>query len=70
LPKLFLSGEQDPFATPSELIQTAAEAAQPTQVALVPGADHFFTGHLERMQQALAAWLKEQFYDAGQRCRF
>jgi alpha/beta superfamily hydrolase len=28
-------------------------------VALVPGADHFFTGHLENMQTILSGWLKE-----------
>jgi alpha/beta superfamily hydrolase len=27
---------------------------------LIPGGDHFFDGQLATMQQALAAWLKEQ----------
>jgi hypothetical protein len=67
IPKLFLSGDQDQFATKTELIQAAAAAAEPKKVALVPGADHFFTGHLERMQSELALWLKEQAYDPGQR---
>jgi len=67
IPKLFLSGDRDQFATETELIQAAAAAAEPKQVALVPGADHFFTGHLMRMQSALAGWLKEQVYDPGQR---
>lgn len=69
IPKLFLSGDHDQFATESELIHAAAAAAEPKQLALVPGADHFFTGHLERMQSALAGWLKEQVYDPGQRSR-
>ena len=67
IPKLFLSGNQDQFATEAELIAAAASAAEPKQVALVPGADHFFTGHLEQMQIALSGWLKEQRYDPGQR---
>jgi alpha/beta superfamily hydrolase len=59
-PKLFLSGDRDRYTSTTELIQVAAAAAPPSQVALVPGADHFFTGHLESMQTALSGWLKEQ----------
>ncbi len=60
LPKLFLSGDHDQFAPASQLTQVAAYAAKPKRLVLLPGADHFFTGHLEPMQQALAGWLKEQ----------
>jgi alpha/beta superfamily hydrolase len=66
--KFFLSGDNDRFATKAELIQAVAAAAEPKHVALVPGADHFFTGHLHAMQSALAGWLKEQVHDSGQRC--
>lgn len=69
IPKLFLSGDHDQYATKTELIGAAAAAAEPKEVALVPGADHFFTGHLGRMQRALAGWLKEQVHDPGQRSR-
>ncbi len=61
LPKLFLSGDHDQFAPVNRLEQVAASAADPKQFVLIPGADHFFTGHLEAMQLALAGWLKEQF---------
>jgi hypothetical protein len=60
LPKLFLSGDRDQFAPAAKLAQVAASAAEPKTLVLLPGADHFFTGHLERMQQALSGWLKEQ----------
>jgi alpha/beta superfamily hydrolase len=60
LPKLFLSGDRDQFAPADALRQTIATAANPKQLTLVPGADHFFTGHLPAMQSSLAAWLKEQ----------
>jgi alpha/beta superfamily hydrolase len=59
IPKLFLSGDRDRYTSTTELIQVAAAAASPSQVALVPGADHFFTGHLENMQITLSGWLKE-----------
>jgi uncharacterized protein len=61
LPKLFLSGDRDEFAPASQLAEVVASAAGPKQLALIPGADHFFTGQLQPMQQALADWLMEQF---------
>jgi alpha/beta superfamily hydrolase len=59
LPKLFLSGDRDQFASKDELQQVADSAAGPKTLVFVPNADHFFTGRLESMQQALAQWLKE-----------
>jgi hypothetical protein len=60
LPKLFLSGDRDQFASPGELAQVFATASEPKSMVLLPGADHFFARQLEPMQQALAAWIKEQ----------
>jgi alpha/beta superfamily hydrolase len=60
LPKLFLSGDCDQFAPSAQLTRMVAAAAEPKQLVLLPGADHFFTGHLAPMQLSLAAWLKEQ----------
>lgn len=60
VPKLLLSGDRDQYATADELAQVAAAASEPRRLILIPGADHFFTGHLEPMQKALAVWLKEQ----------
>ncbi len=60
IPKLFLSGDRDSFAPGPQLAQVAATAAEPKRLALIPGADHFFTGQLEPMQHALSCWLKEQ----------
>ena len=59
-PKLFLSGDRDQYAPAPQLTQLAASADEPKRLALIPGADHFFTGHLLAMQTTLAAWLKEQ----------
>jgi len=60
IPKLFLSGDSDQFAPRAELERVAAEASDPKQIVFIPGADHFFTGRLEPMQDALVSWLKEQ----------
>jgi hypothetical protein len=42
------------------LARVAASAAEPKRLVLLPGADHFFAGHLAAMQLSLASWLKEQ----------
>lgn len=60
IPKLFLSGDRDPFAPSAQLRHVVESAADPKRLVLLPGADHFFTGQLEPMQQELAGWLKEQ----------
>lgn len=60
IPKLFLSGDQDQFAPADQLAQVVGSAAEPKRLSLIHNADHFFTGQLEPMQQALQQWLKEQ----------
>jgi alpha/beta superfamily hydrolase len=60
VPKFFLSGASDQYAPADDLARLIASAAEPKQLMLLPGADHFFAGQLESMQQALSGWLKEQ----------
>lgn len=60
IPKLFLSGDRDQYAPVADLESVVAAAADPKQLVLVPGADHFFASQLEAMQSALVNWLKEQ----------
>jgi len=57
--KFFLSGDNDLYAPGAQLAEVVGSAADPKRLVLIPGADHFFTGHLERMQRELASWLKE-----------
>ena len=59
IPKLFLSGDRDEFGPAAQLAEVAESAAPPRKLVLIPDSDHFFTGRLEPMQQALAGWLKE-----------
>jgi hypothetical protein len=58
-PKLMLSGERDQFATPGQLRAIYAAAAGPKRLAIIPEADHFFTGRLPEMRAALSEWLSE-----------
>jgi alpha/beta superfamily hydrolase len=59
-PKFFISGDHDQFAPADQLTQIVASVADPKQLALIQGSDHFFTGHITAMQKLLAVWLKEQ----------
>jgi hypothetical protein len=58
-PKLLLSGDKDEFATPAQLEQIFANAAEPKRLLIIPEADHFFSGHLEEMRNALGDWVRE-----------
>ena len=60
-PKLFISGAADEFGPQAAVEAVVAGAAPPAALVMVPGADHFFAGKLEQMQQALTAWLKANF---------
>ncbi|MGB6193275.1 MAG: alpha/beta fold hydrolase [Terracidiphilus sp.] len=60
LPKLFLSGDCDQYAPAADLRRVAATTAEPKKLVLLPGADHFFAGQLEAMQNTIAGWLVEQ----------
>jgi alpha/beta superfamily hydrolase len=59
IPKLFLSGDCDQYVPAEQLTAVERSAADPKTLVFVAGADHFFTGRLELMQQSLASWLKE-----------
>lgn len=60
-PKLFVSGSRDQFGPEPALRQLFAIAAEPKELLLVEGADHFFEGHLREMQAAIQDWLKRFF---------
>lgn len=67
-PKLFISGDHDPFA-PRELLTAVWQGApEPKRLVWIADADHFFNGteqspksKLDRMQTAMRAWLGETF---------
>ncbi len=59
LPKLFVSGDHDQFAPAANLESVVNQAAPPRRLALIPGADHFFSGQLTPMQSIVSGWLKE-----------
>lgn len=58
-PKLFISGDRDQFGPKEEVAMAVASAAQPAQLSWIEGADHFFVGKLDLMQQILRNWVEE-----------
>jgi uncharacterized protein len=57
-PKLFVSGARDQFGPRVKLEEMTASAAEPKQLVIVEGADHFFEGRLRELREAIEAWIK------------
>lgn len=52
-PKLFVQGTRDQFGSRSAVQAVVAQAAALKELVWVEGADHFFTGHLVELRQAI-----------------
>jgi hypothetical protein len=61
-PILFVHGELDEFGSPANLETLIAQMPPGTDIKLVviPGADHFFDGHLDELKQAISTWIATQ----------
>lgn len=57
IPRLFVQGERDEFAGGAELRQLVASLPAQPRLEVVAGADHFFTGQLDRVQQIVSDWI-------------
>jgi len=51
-PKLFIQGELDEFGPPDAIRRLVAVAAEPKRLIFIPGARHFFDGHLNELRTA------------------
>ncbi|WP_263409296.1 alpha/beta hydrolase [Terriglobus tenax] len=63
-PRLFLSGDHDPFGPVAEVEKVIAPLPEPKQMIWIPGGDHFFAAtpdspgsKLEQMREAMIHWL-------------
>jgi alpha/beta superfamily hydrolase len=56
-PKLIVQGTNDQFGSVDDVSQLFNSLAEPKKIHFVDGADHFFTGRLEEVQQALQEFL-------------
>jgi len=53
-PKLIVQGELDEYGPIDQLRAWYARLHEPKRLVIIPGADHFFTGHLRELDAALA----------------
>ena len=65
-PKLFISGSQDQYSPAKELQQVVENAAAPKHLVFVEGAEHFFIGKLNLMQDAIEKWVRELLASGSQ----
>lgn len=56
-PRLFVQGELDPFGSVARMHELVDRLPEPRVLELVAGGDHFFSGHLDRLQEIVAAWI-------------
>jgi uncharacterized protein len=56
VPRLFVQGAGDAFGAGDVLRALVEPLAAPRTLVVVPEADHFFTGKLDALHEAIAAW--------------
>lgn len=56
-PKLIIQGTRDEFGPVAEVLDLYDSLAKPKQIYWVEGADHFFAGKLDEVQQVLQGFL-------------
>ena len=67
-PTLLITGDCDDVAPPGQLTTLAEMIGPQCQVALVPGADHFWWGHEEKLAQVVARFLRDRLPAGRQAC--
>lgn len=56
-PKLFVQGEHDQYGSAEKMRALYSAVPEPKQLVVVPGADHFFTGKLDKVESAVNEWM-------------
>jgi len=62
-PRLFVQGENDEFGSGHQIREMVERLPEPKSLAIVPGSDHFFAGHLDEVQEAVRAWAATRPWD-------
>jgi alpha/beta superfamily hydrolase len=63
-PKLFISGDRDPYGPVAEVEAVVATATELKQMIWIQDGDHFFVGKLDQVQAVIVRWVK-QFFLSG-----
>jgi alpha/beta superfamily hydrolase len=64
-PRLFVQGERDAYAPAAVIRGIVERLPEPKALTVVPEADHFFAGHLDELQEAVAAWAATRPWEAA-----
>jgi hypothetical protein len=64
-PRLFVQGERDAFLPGESLRALVEPLPPPRELVVVGGADHFFDGHLDALQGAVADWAEGRPWEKG-----
>ena len=59
-PKLFVHGANDKFGARKKVEEVIAALSGENKLVVVDDADHFFAGHLDEFNSAIATWLTER----------
>jgi alpha/beta superfamily hydrolase len=62
-PHLFVQGEKDHIGPPEALRALVARLPEPRRLVVIDGADHFFTGKLEALEETIASWAARRPWD-------
>lgn len=57
-PRLFVQGERDQFGDGDAMRSFVASLPEPRTLVTIPDADHFFTGKLDELSDAVSGWLE------------
>jgi alpha/beta superfamily hydrolase len=63
-PRLFVQGEKDDIGPPGVLSALVERLPEPRRLVVIAGADHFFAGKLEELEETIAAWAAERPWEA------
>jgi alpha/beta superfamily hydrolase len=64
-PRLFVQGARDAFGPEGAVRSRVERLAPPHEVVIVADADHFFDGHLDALQGAVAGWARTRPWARG-----
>lgn len=63
-PRLFVQGSDDEFGPGPAIRALVSSLPEPKRLAVVEGADHFFTGRLDELQAPIEEWASTSPWDA------
>jgi uncharacterized protein len=64
-PRLFVQGDGDEFGPAETLRQIVDRLSPPRELVVVPQSDHFFTGRLDALHDAVSSWAATTPWDAA-----